>query len=545
MENRLRSLPIFLIFFVIFFAACSTNRSDTQKDSVTPLLDGMGTHTVEVAARSSAKKYFNQGLVLAYGFNHSLAEKSFLQGATLDPECAMCFWGAGLVLGPHINAPMRAEDNLPARERVLQGLAVAKVPRERAYLEALLERYPTERNASADKSYAAAMKKLMESDPEDSDAATLYAEALMDLHPWDLWEKNGKAKEWTPEIISVLERALAIDGNHPGANHLYIHAVEASGEPERGIVSADRLRTLVPGAGHLVHMPAHIYMRVGRYHDASLANEAAINADDATSAGCHGASLYSALYRPHNHNFLWASATMEGRREKVLTSARTAAEMVDMKLMSEPGYGALQHFLMLPAYSLVKFGLWQEVLSLPEPPASLPYPRGVVYFAKGAAYVRTGKRSEAERELQKLRKTLTNPAVRKVTIWDLNTADHLLKIAERLLTGELAASKSNFAEATSAMEQAVKLEDSLNYDEPRPWLNPVRHHLGAVLLDAGRFAEAEKIYLADLKQNPGNGWSLFGLLQAQRLQGKDASETERLFRAVWSFSDITLTRSAF
>jgi tetratricopeptide (TPR) repeat protein len=342
----------------------------------------------------------------------------------------------------------------------------------------------------------------------------------MDLHPWDYWGKSGKAKPWTPEILEVLEYVLEQNPHHLGANHFYIHAVEASKSPDRGLPSAERLGDVVPGEGHMVHMPSHIYIRVGKYHEGTLANERAINSDDSYVTQCRAQGIYPLAYVPHNHHFLWATATLEGASEKAIAAAKSTSAKVDTVMMRQPGYGTLQHFRVIPLYAYVRFGKWDEILAYPKAADDLIYPQGVWHYARGIAFARTGRFEEAERELSLIKKISVNPTLDDITIWDINRTDQLMEIAVNALAGELAAARGNYKKAISHLQAAVEIEDSLTYNEPPDWFFPVRHSLGAVLIEAGRPADAERVYRTDLETFPENGWSLFGLKKSLELQNK-------------------------
>jgi tetratricopeptide (TPR) repeat protein len=518
-----------------------------------PLFDNLGSHRRRVSTKSPlAQRYFDQGLTLVYGFNHAEAIRSFREAARLDPDCAMAYWGVALALGPNINAPMTKEAVVEAYAALEKAIELGRktTERERAFIQALAKRYskePVEDRKPLDHAYAGAMRELARRFPDDLDAATLFAESLMDTMPWAYWTKDGQPKPETSEILAALESVIARDPKHPGANHYYIHAVEASPDPDRGVASADRLRDLVPGAGHLVHMPGHIYIRVGRYHDASLANERAIEADRDYITQCHAQGMYPVAYVPHNHHFLWAAATMEGRSAKAIEAARHIAANVDQKLIREPGYGTLQHYAVTPLYALVRFGRWDEILKEPAPAKDLLYATGVWHYARGMALARKNKLEEAARELDRVTAIAADPSLESVTIWDINTTAALMRIAREVLVGELAAERGDGEEAIRHLEAAVKLEVELNYDEPPPWHFPVRQALGAVLLNAGRAVEAEKVYREDLKRYPENGWSLYGLLKSLQAQGNTAAATDaqkRLSKA-WAHADVTLTASRF
>jgi tetratricopeptide (TPR) repeat protein len=521
------------------------------KQRTAPLFNNLGNHQHPISTKSKlAQRYFNQGLTFSYGFNHAEAARSFREAAKLDPNCAMCYWGVALVLGPNINAAMEPDALPEAWQAIQKAVELSKTvsAREKAYIQALAKRYPpkpVENRRSYDIVYANAMRDVAKRYPQDMDAATLFVEALMDTMPWDYWTKDGKPKPDTVEILTTLETVLKRNPNHPGANHLYIHAVEASPNPERGIPSADRLGNLVPAAGHLVHMPAHIYIRVGRYHDAVVANQRAVAADQDYITQCHTQGLYPLAYMPHNHHFLLAGAAMGGESKIGMAAARHTAEMVDTKQMRQPGYGTLQHYHMMPLYSLVRFGKWDEVLAQAAPASDLKYPMGVWHYARGLAFLAKGQVNQAPGELEQLQAIAADPALEKVTIWDINSTASLAKIATAVLAGELAAKQGDNAQAIQYLTMAVSLEDALRYDEPAPWMIPTRQSLGAVLLQANRPAEAEAVYREDLKRYPENGWSLLGLSQSLQAQGKtrDAETVRTRFQKAWQYADLEIAAS--
>lgn len=530
---------------------CRSAAPASEAKPLAPRLEGMGNHRFAITTEvPDAQAFFDQGLVLAYGFNHAEAARSFDEAARLDPTCAICFWGKALVAGPNINAGMddAAVPEAFADAQVAQRLSAAASTREQALIEALATRYvaePVEDRSALDQTYAEAMRVVAERFPEDDDALTLLAEALMDLHPWDFWQAGGAPQPWTPEILALLERVLARTPDHPGANHLYIHAVEASTEPSRAESAADRLAHLVPGAGHLVHMPSHIYIRVGRYRDASEANERAIAADDAYVTQCHAQGIYPLAYMPHNRHFLWAAATMEGRGQVAIDTARAMADGVDQEMMRAPGMGTLQHFWITPLYALSRFGRWQEVLDTERPPEDLPYPTAVWHYARGLAMVAGDRLDEAEAELASLRTVMTDPDLESVTVWDINGSLDLLAIAADVLVGELAASRGDVDAALTHLEAALAREDALRYDEPPTWHHPVGQILGAVLLDSGQPERAEAVYRQELHKHPENGWSLFGLAESVRAQGRseEADQLDARFALAWARADVTLEAS--
>ena len=517
------------------------------------LLDGLGDYSLPVtAANPQVQRWFDQAMVLTYGFNHQAAERSFLKALELDPQCAMCWWGAALVLGPHVHAGMAPANNTAAWQRLQAATKVAPLATawEQAFIQALAARYteqpPADRTA-LDQAYAGAMAKLVQQLPDQLDAATLYAESLMNLQPWDYWDKNGKPTGNTAKIVQLLEGIMARNGEHAGALHLYIHAVEASNEPERGVQAADRLRSLIPGSGHLVHMPAHIYARVGRWHDAVIANQRAIEADNNYLAACRpGPGVYPLGYVPHNHHFLWFAATMTGNQQLALAAAdSTSARTSDPQLMRMAGMEAMQNFAVTPLFAKVRFGQWQAILRTPEPAADLPYMRAIWHYAQGIAALRTGDAKAAERHHVALLALVDDPTIAAMKVWQRYSLKHGVAVAERTLAAELAWTNNHQDAAIAALRQAIQVEDELPYDEPPAWHAPVRQSLGAMLLEAGRAEEAEQAYRQELQRNPENGWSLFGLQQALRVQDKtaEADQVAERYRQAWAHADIALASS--
>jgi tetratricopeptide (TPR) repeat protein len=518
-----------------------------------PLLEGMGDHRFAISSTNpDAQRFFNQGLILAYGFNHAEAERSFREAARLDPDCAICWWGVAWVLGPNINTRM-SPDNVPKAWTALQNardLAHKASAKEKDLIDALAQRYvedPPEQRVHLDEAFAQAMRAVSKKYPDDLDIKSIYAEALMDLHPWNYWMRDGKPRPWTPEILDTLEAVLARDENHPQANHLYIHAIEASPTPEKGVPMADRLGALVPGAGHLVHMPAHIYIRVGRYADAAEANIRAIAVDQAYIAQCRTQGVYPLAYHPHNYHFLFASRSLQGRSRDAIEAAQHMRDIVSEDKMREQGWGTLQHYWSTPLYAWVRFGQWDQILSSPPPAADLLYPRGVWHYARAMAFRARGQLDQADAELDALKKIAANPALEKITLWDINPSSTLMVIAVKVVEGEIAARRKQYKRAIAALEEAVALEDSLTYDEPPSWQLPTRLNLGAVQLAAGMPGKAEKTYREELAKFPDNGWSLVGLAAALDAQGKkkQAKEVRARLAEAWRNADIQLTGSRF
>ena len=522
------------------------------------LLDGLGDHHMPISTDNpDVQQWFDQGLMLTYGFNHDAAERSFLKALELDPECAMCWWGASLVLGPNINAPMPPEANAPAYERLQAALALAPEAneRERAYIEALSARYtsgPPDDRSTLDEAYASAMQAVAARYPDDLDAAALYAESLMNLQPWDFWEDDGVTPRGnTPDIVNVLESVMERAPEHPGALHLYIHAVEASdGETlKQGEWAADQLRNLIPGSGHLVHMPSHIYARVGRWRDAAAVNRDAIKADDLYLAVCRPQpGVYPLGYVPHNHHFLWFVSSMIGDRDTALDAAHATAERTsDPELMRAPGLTAMQNFAFTPVFAKVRFGMWDDIVATTQPADDLPYMNALWHYAQAIAAIRQDRLDDALRHHEALAELSADPTIAEMMWFGRYSLNLGLGVAERVVAGELALAEGDAAAAIDKLREAARLEDDIPYDEPPGWHHPVRQILGAVLLETGEPAEAEAVYRDELRRNPDNGWSLFGLRQALAAQdrGDEAEAIDAEFSQAWADANIELTASYF
>ncbi len=543
-------MPLTLVALALI--GCTSTEAPETAERIAPVLEGMGdTHWPITTNSEEAQQFFDQALVLAYGFNHAESRRSFQQAALLDPECAMCFWGESLVLGPNINAPMDPGVNGDAWTALQKAteLASGGTDLEQALIGALATRYaeePPEDRSLMDVAYADAMREVYERFPDDDNVATLFAESLMDTTPWDYWREDGSPKPELEEVMAALEPVFERDSDHPGANHLWIHAVEL-GKPEDGVAAAERLANSAPGAGHLVHMPSHIYLRVGRYSEAAEANRLAIAADDSYVTQCHQQGLYPLAYMPHNRHFLWAAATLSGESEEALAAAQGVAASQDADLMREPGLGVLQHFWLTPLFAQVRFGRWDEILETLEPDEDLIYPRGVWHYARGMAMTRQGELDGAAAELAALAEISADPALEEITIFDINTSAGVLGVARELLAGELAVAQGDVDGGIERMLAAADIEDGLYYDEPATWHAPVRLYLGATYLENGRYEEAEEMYLANLEEYPDNGWALLGLRQALEAQGKNeaASEADARFQVVWKDADLTLAASRF
>jgi tetratricopeptide (TPR) repeat protein len=554
---RLILVPTLVLAFIAGLACTASRERSPATEDPPPapvgatLLDGLGRYTIGmVTPNAAAQRWFDQGLNLAYGFNHDAAERSFLKATEADPRCALCWWGAALVLGPHVNAAMDPANTPKAWARVQKARALAQSPMEQGYIEALAARYaqnaPEDRKP-LDEAYAKAMGDLARQRPDDLDVATLYAEAQMDLQPWSYYDAQARPVGNTGQFVVTLESVLKRNPDHPGALHLYIHAVEASTDPDRGAVAADRLRQLVPGSGHLVHMPAHIYTRVGRYHDAVVANEKAIQADDIYLAACRPApGTYPLGYVPHNHHFLWWAASMEGAGAKALAAAELTRKRADYPdLIKNPGFEFLQDFQATPIKAQVQFGRWDALLAMPRPDADLRYLSAVWEFGQGMARARKGALPQAQAHLDALARAAADPQFEKYFVGPQHALSRTLKVAERVLAGEVAAARKDYKGAIAALEQAVALEDANTYFEPPLWHQAPRQVLGRVLLKAGKPAQAERVYREDLARYRANGWSLYGLARSLKAQGKPTADVDRQFQAAWKNADVTLTASTF
>ncbi len=535
-------------------ASSSITDAEIATAAGAPLFQGMGAYKRKISTRSeAANRYFNQGMVLAFGFNHAESIRSFRAAQRLDPECAMCFWGEALATGPNINVTSKGKAVMSDAERKSAFAAINRAlalkdgatPLEQALIEAQAKRYngdPGTDRAPLDEAYAEAMEKVVATYPEDDDAAAIYSEALMNTMPWNYWSADGTPKPETEKVIATLERIISRSPEHPLALHLYIHAVEASTNPGRAEDEADRLANLVPGSGHLVHMPAHIYWRVGRYDDAASANVRAAAVDEEYIAACNAQGFYPALYYPHNIHFLWAATSMAGQSKMAIEAGRKVAANVRLEQIEQ--FPTVEFFKTIPLLTLTQFARWPDILAEPAPPANLDYSNAIWHYARGIALANTGDMAGAQAERAKL------AAVKdSVQIRFLDNADYpasvLLNIADDLLQGEMALQSDKPDLAVSHFEQAVAKQDALPYTEPPFWYYPTRQSLGQALLVAGRPVEAEAVYRKDLQDYPRNGWSMSGLATALEQQGKDdeAAAARKALAVIWSKADVKINGS--
>jgi tetratricopeptide (TPR) repeat protein len=538
------------------FIACAPLTTDAEwykTDNIAPIIDGLDVLDFPVTTKSDlVQQYVNQGLILAYGFNHAEAARSFYYASKLDPECAMAYWGFAYVLGPNYNAGMEPDNYERAYlaiQKALQLLNDSSSLKEKALINALAKRYvkdPLDDRNELDIAYSKAMENVFENFPDDADIASLYAESMMDLHPWDLWDKKGNAKEWTPKIISTIEHAITINPKHPGAHHFYIHVIEASFEPEKGLYSSQLFdEDLVPGAGHLVHMPSHIYIRTGDYHKGTLSNIRAIAADSSYVTACNAQGAYPLFYFPHNYHFMSATATLEGNSKWAIEASNKVAEHSNVLLMKEPGWGTIQHYYTIPYYVYVKFGKWKEILKMKNEDPSLKYPEAVRNYARGMAFLGLKDITSAKKELLALEYYARDESLKEITIWEVNSVDLLLQIAKRVLNAEILASEANYDQSITLLKEAVIIEDGLNYNEPPDWFFSVRHHLGAVQIEAEKYEDAIYTFEEDLKRLPKNGWALHGLkLAYSNLNSTNkTSEIDARLVTIWATADIELSSS--
>ena len=545
------SRHILAIGVALAAASCTASQAPQQAGPKAPLYDNLGSYHAAISTRSpDAQKYFDQGLTLSYAFNHAESIRAFRQAAALDPACAMCYWGVAFAYGPNINAPITEDAAKAAYEAIEQARKAgsAAPERERAYIDALAKRYaadPKAERAPLDRAYADAMREVAKRYPDDLDAATLFAQSLMDTSPWNYWEKDGSPRQFTNEVISSLESVLARQPDHLGAIHLYIHAVEASPNPGRASQYADKLGALVPGAGHLVHMPAHVYLRTGRYNDASVVNQHAIKADEAYFKGdaVAGNMTYQVGYYPHNIHFFVAAASMEGRQADALKAAEEVRARMHGDMLRDPGMGGMvQHMNLTPLYTKMRFGMWDEVLAEPAPPADLPFLTAMWHVARGLAHAGQGKLDDAEKERAAVAAVKDDAALKTLGVSSVNFAASIVSIGHEVLAGEIETKRRRADAAMQHFARAVAIEDDLTYMEPPDWPVPVRQLQGAALLELGRVKEAETAFRDDMKKFPDNGWSLSGLQASLEKQGRtaDAAAVKARLDEQWKMSDIQI-----
>jgi len=511
----------------------------------TPLYENLGSlhHTVTTGS-DKAQQYFDQGLRLTYAFNHDEAIKSFKQALVHDSTCAMCYWGIAYALGPNINLPMDSSLVRPAWDASYNAvrLSVNVSPQEQAYIDALSKRYsadPKANRAALDTAWARAIGAVSRKYPDDADAAVLYAESLMDLRPWNYWSNAGKPlAPSTKEQVKVLEQVVKRNPDHPGACHFYIHAIEASPEARKALPCAQRLGSLMPGAGHLVHMPTHIYIKLGEWDLAAEDNAHALHADEEFINERHPTGVYPLGYYTHNFHVMWYALNMLGRSEDALKAARTIGERISPEVVKQ--IPSLEYFSPTVLYTLVRFSRWDDILKQPRPAAHLRYTTAIWHYARALAFTSREQTDSAAAERDSMVAIADElPADQML---NLNSSKSLLEIAKAHLAGEMAAQAGQVDEAVAQLEAAIQGEDQLVYDEPPAWYMPLRQRLGTILLAAGRPVRAEKVFREDLDRRPENGWSLYGLAQSLRAQNKlkPAEKIEERFERAWKTADVKL-----
>lgn len=530
-------------FLLLLALAAFQDQQVQRAASETTLLPGLGNTHHQITTRSAAaQRFFDQGLTLVYGFNHDEAIRSFRRAAELDPTSPMPLWGIALALGPNINLdvdPAREQEAYETAQRALK-LAANAPASERAYAAALVKRYSNDPKADLKALavlYKDAMRDLSRQYPDDLDAATLYAESLMDLRPWKLWSNDGKPEEGTEELVAVLESVLGRDPLHVGANHYYIHAIEASPSPERALPSASRLETLVPLAGHLVHMPAHVYMRTGDYFSALVSNIRAAIVDREYFAATNAGGVYPLMYYNHNVDFIASAAMMTGQLAEADRAAQLLAQQIAPALSDMM---MLEPFAAKPLYVWLRFAKWDNVLALAKPHPKMGILTLLWHFGRGVAFAKKGQSSDAERERAAFREV--GRTIAPETPWNFNSTGDMLKVMDAVLDGRIALAQGDGSLAVEAFTRAVAAQDALSYDEPPDWYYPVRESLGAALLGTSRFEEAERVFREDLQRNPRNGRSLFGLWQTLILRGNDAgaARAETEFKEAWKHAEVEL-----
>jgi tetratricopeptide (TPR) repeat protein len=514
-------------------------------NAATPLYENLGTLHHTITTRSPvAQQYFNQGLRLTYAFNHDEAIKSFKEGLKHDSTCAMCYWGVAYALGPNINLPMDTSVVQPAYEASQQALRYKAnvTAQEGAYIEALAKRYSDDKSASRavlDSAWANAISEVSRRYPRDDDAATLYGEALMDLRPWNYWTNGGNPRaKSTVETVRVLERVVNRSPNHPGACHMYIHAIEASNQASKAVPCARRLAGLMPGAGHLVHMPTHIYIKLGQWDLAAEGNTHALHSDEQFISERHPTGVYPMGYYPHNFHVMWYALNMLGRSGAAIEAAKNIEKTVPHEVVKQ--VPPFEYFSPTLLYTLARFSKWDQILQQPAPPKDLRYTTGIWHYVRGLAYTGQGKLESAAVERDSI--LAIDAMIPADQMLNLNHAKPVLAIAIAHLTGEMAAKQGQTDEAVSQLKKAIAGEDDLTYAEPPEWYMPMRQRLGAILLDAGRPAQAEKAFREDLIRRPDNGWSLYGLAQSLEAQKKteEATKIQERFKKAWKTADVEL-----
>jgi tetratricopeptide (TPR) repeat protein len=541
----MRIILVFTVSVVIGLSGVSA----AESLPAVPRFDGLGKHHHPVTTRwELAQRYFDQGLTLCFNFNHAEAIRSFEAAAAADPDCAMAWWGVAFASGPNINAPM--DDNaVPKAWDAVQKAVQLKnkaSAKENDYIAALARRYakePVTNRSSLDAAFADAMRALARKYPDDLDAQTLFAESLMDTSPWNYWQEDLTPKPVAKEALQIIESVLARVPAHSGADHLYIHLVEAGPHPEKGVPSADRIGKLTPKAGHLVHMASHIYVRVGRYHDAVTVNERASDVDRKYINREKPAGMYPGGYYPHNLHFLWYATDLEGRSKDSIGAAKKLSGYT-LDLRCGAIEGPRQRYLPLLAYA--RFGRWKEILNERLPGAEYPFDRAMAHYARGLAFAAQGQLKDADQEFVEFRKLQRSERVQAMDN-PYFPGTKILKVGEHVLAGKIAGASDQKQEMVRHLREAVTAEHALSYMEPPYWYYAARLSLGAALLKTGNAPEAEKVFRETLKDLPENGWPLFGLQQSLQAQGKEAQakQASKDFKKAWKHADVKLDLTWF
>ncbi|TWO31870.1 hypothetical protein E1J38_010815 [Seonamhaeicola sediminis] len=521
---------------------------DTTKQ-ISPLFENLGNLTYKISTKNkNTQIFFNQGLKLTYAFNHAEAHRSFLEASKLDPSAAMAYWGQAYVLGPNINDPMPDDERKTkcneAIEKAKELLAKAS-PKEQALINALSKRYSLNLSKGIDTlnlEYMHAMEKVVEQYPKDANILILYAASVMNTTPWNYWDKEGNPQPKIKEAKLALEKAIELEPDNPGAHHYYIHMVELP-KPDLGVPSADKLGKLMPAAGHLVHMPSHIYIRVGRYKDAVTVNQKAILADEDYISQCYAQGMYPLGYYPHNIHFLWSASSLLGASDIAIDAAKKTAEKVPIGEMKDLHF--LQNFAATPLLAYTRFGKWNDILTYPKPNDDIKHLKLIWHYARGIAFIKKNNLKEAEEELESIKAYTIDIdfEINMATGFDPGTT--IAKLAYEIVSGEMALAKGNLDLAISHLEEAVKIEDGLTYNEPSAWHIPPRQNLGHALMKAKKYEAAEIIYQEDLKVLRQNGWSLMGLYNSLKAQDKmeEAARIKEEFNQAWKEADIEINTS--
>lgn len=522
--------------------------ADSTKQ-VSPLFDNLGNYSYSIDTKSErAQQFFNQGMRLTFAFNHAEAHRSFMEASRLDPTAAMAYWGQAYALGPNINDPQPEDDR---KEKYNESLAKAikfvasAGARDQALVSALSYRYSTDLGkdvAELNLAYMKAMEKVAEQYPNDPDVLVLYAASVMNTVPWNYWDKNGNPSPNIHEAKAALEKAMELNPDHPGAHHYYIHMVELP-TPDLGVPSAERLGSLMPGAGHLIHMPSHIYIRVGRYQDAVRVNQEAIVADEDYISQCYSQGMYPLGYYPHNIHFLWSAASLLGASDIAIDAAKKTAEKVPMGELIDLPF--LQNFAATPLLAYTRFGKWNDILTIPKPNDKLKHLKLIWHYARGIAFTRKANLEEAKEELDALGKMIDDPELEELVATGFDSSKTIAQIANEVVAGEIAAAEGDWERSIEHLSRAVVMEDALIYNEPAAWHIPTRQNLGAVLIKAQKFMEAEAVYREDLQTLRQNGWSLMGLYQSLLAQDKlmEAKKIKEAYDMAWKEADIKISAS--